>query len=146
MAEALRPAGFDILTHQSHFGAQHQRISDPEVISHCGREHRVLITADGDFAFMYAAEIRVSKIAVFVLSNNHDGPVQWARRIISAKEQIFQQASKRKKPFVAHINEAGSVTRITVYRRNKTKEISVKVKPKKKESKRHRKGRSERRK
>jgi predicted nuclease of predicted toxin-antitoxin system len=136
----LRPAGFDILTHQSYFGPGGQRISDPEVIRACAEEHRVLITADSDFGFMYAAEIKQAKLAIFVLSNNHDGPEKWAKRIISAKEQIFQQIADRKRPFVAHINDVGSVNRITLYRRSKTKDLRIAQKHKRKQSKRHRKG------
>jgi predicted nuclease of predicted toxin-antitoxin system len=121
----LRPAGFKVFSHQSRYGAQGQNISDVEVIAGCGREHRVLLSADSDFEYMYGAEIKAAKIAAFVLSNNHEGPSKWGPRIIQAKDQVLLELKRRKKPFVGHINEYGRVTKIRLYRRNKTKEIKI---------------------
>lgn len=112
------------MTHRSCFG-ERQDVSDPEVIAHCGKSHMVLISADYDFEAMYAKEIRAAKIAVFVVSNNHEGPDKWGPRIVSAKDEIFDQLKRRKKPFVGFIGESGRVTKVRLYRRDKIKEIPI---------------------
>jgi hypothetical protein len=83
----------------------------------------VLMTADADLEFMCGSEISASKVAIFVLSNNHEGPDKWGPRIIKAKEQIFLELKRRKKPFVGHIGESGRVTKVRLYRGTEIQDI-----------------------
>jgi hypothetical protein len=121
----LRSAGFDLITHQEHFGKDAQTISDPGVISECKKLRRALLTADGHLPFTYATEIRDAKIAVVLLSNNHDGPDLWAPRIISAKLDIERELHLRARPFTAHVSIEGRVSYVMRYYRKKTKKKSL---------------------
>jgi hypothetical protein len=117
----LRSEGFDLITHQEHFGKRAQGILDPAVISECKKIKRALLTADNHLPFTYAAEIRQSKIAVILLSNNHDGPDKWAPRIVSARLDIEREIHLRAKPFTAHVSTEGRVSYVMLYYRKKTK-------------------------
>ena len=117
----LRSAGFDLITHQEHFGKDAQTISDPGVIAECRKIRRVLLTADGHLPFTYAAEIRRAKIAVILLSNNHEGPDVWAPRIVAARLDIEREVQSRAKPFAANVNKEGRVSYVMMYYRKKIK-------------------------
>lgn len=121
----LRSAGFKVFTHRTCFGQQDQNISDPLVVKRCAKDRRVLITADADLEFMCGSEISASKVAIFVLSNNHEGPDKWGPRIIKAKEQILYELKRRKKPFVGHVGESGRVTKVRLYRGTDIQDIPL---------------------
>ena len=121
LAAILRAAGFDVITHQAHYGSAVQIVSDPEVIEACRKLGRSLITADDDFLYTWAAEIRRAKIAVFHLSNNYEGPDIWGPRIASARLDIERELRNRAKPFTANISRDGRISYILRYYRKKTK-------------------------
>ena len=120
----LRPS-LDVITHQEHFGAAAQTIPDPEVIDECRKLKRALLTADSELPFTYAAELRKAKIAVFVLSNNHDGPAAWGPRILSAALDMERELAVTAKPFCAHVNTEGRISYVLRYYRKKTKLTNV---------------------
>jgi hypothetical protein len=126
LAEILRRANFAVLAHQEHYGPGAQRVSDPEVISECGKLKHPLLTADGNLPFTFATEITNAKIAVFLLSNNHEGPEVWGPRVISAKLDMEREWYGRAKPYTAHINREGRVSYVMRYYRKKVKKTSVK--------------------
>lgn len=74
---------------------------------------------------MYAREIRAAKIAAFVIGNNHEGPEKWGPRIVAAKDEIFLELKRRKKPFVGLISDTGRVSKLWLYKRNTIKEIPL---------------------
>jgi hypothetical protein len=125
LAAILRLANFDVIAHQEHYGPEAQKISDPEVISECGRLKYPLLTADGNMPFTFASEIRNAKIAVFLLSNNHEGPEVWGPRVISAKLDMEREWYGRAKPYTAHINREGRVSYVMRYYRKKVKKTSL---------------------
>jgi hypothetical protein len=131
LAGILRPAGFALVTHHDKYGAQRTRVSDPEIIADCGLSRWVLLTADRDLEFTYAAEITTAKIAVFILSNNHEGPSKWGPRVVTAKPRIETELGRRRKPFAAHITAEGHINQVRLYYKKKTKVIRIAKKSKK---------------
>ncbi len=124
LAGILRAADFTLITHTQVY-KDRQDVKDPEIIADCGKAKTVLLTADSDLEFSYAAEINAAKIAVFVLSNNNDGPEKWGPRIINARQDMEREIRRRRKSFSAQINAEGRVSRVRIYYRRKTKEIHI---------------------
>lgn len=120
----LRAADFTLITHTQVY-KDRQDVKDPEIITDCGKAKTVLLTADSDLEFSYAAEINRAKIAIFVLSNNNDGPEKWGPRIINARQDMERELRRRRKSFAAQINAEGRVSRVRIYYRKKTKEIHI---------------------
>ena len=127
----MRAAAFTVITHQERYGTQRGSEPDPEIALECGRQKNVLIAADPDFEHLYAAEVRQAKIAVFYLTNNHDGPEKWGARILSAKDEIMEQLGIRRKPFVAHITVEGHINQVKLLYRKKIKTIKLRRKKEK---------------
>jgi len=102
-------------------------VDDPEIIAYCGskRDKLMLITADQDMEFTYAPEIRKAKIAVFIVTNNHDGPDKWLPRILAAKLDIEREIFTRAKPFAARISAEGRVTQVRRYFKKKDKVFQI---------------------
>lgn len=123
MPEMLRAGGFDLVTHCERYGSNDQKIMDPQLIADCGTHKNVLITADADLETSFAAEINAAKIAVILLSNNHDGPILWGPRIVAAKASIELELSRRRKPFLARLTAEGRINQIRMYYRRKTRVI-----------------------
>jgi hypothetical protein len=121
----LRAAGFQIVTHLERYGSQRDTEPDPKIATECGKRKNILLTADPDFEHTYGAEISEAKIAVFLLTNNHDGADIWGARILSAKADILQELWRRRKPFVAHVTTEGCVNLVKLYYRKKTKTILI---------------------
>ena len=119
------------MTHQERYGSQRDTEPDPNIATECGRRKNVLLTADPDFEHMFGVEIRDAKIAVFYLTNNHEGADIWGTRILSARDDILRELGRRRKPFVAHITTAGVVNQVRLYYRKKTKTIKLAKRPKK---------------
>jgi hypothetical protein len=115
LVEMLRPSGFAVLTHFEEYGNEGHRIGDPAIIQDCGIKNRVLLTGDQDLIHTYAREIREAKIAVFVTTDNNEGPDKWAPRIIAAKPDIWRELRRRKKPFTATISKQGRITQVRLY-------------------------------
>ena len=65
--------------------------------------------------FTYAKEIAEAGIAVFVTTNNNEGPDKWGPRIITAKAAIIRELNRRQKPFTASISKEGQITLVRVY-------------------------------
>jgi hypothetical protein len=126
LAAMLRPNGFDVVTHLERYGSQRDREPDPNIALECGRRKNILIAADPDFETQYAVEVRQAGIAVFLLSNNHDGADKWGPRIIKARDAILLEIGRRRKPFVAHINVDGEISLVRLYYKKKVKTIHVK--------------------
>jgi hypothetical protein len=103
VAERLRDAGFLIRTMFDEFGEAESKIIDPVMIQHCGLMNRSLLTGDQDLLRTWNKEIIQAQIAVFVTTDNREGPNQWVPRIIAAKKGIFLELSRRQKPFTASI-------------------------------------------
>ena len=111
----LRAAGFLVVTLYDEYGEAESKIADPVMICDCGLKDRVLLTADQDLVFTWAKEIVDANIAVFVTTNNNEGPKQWGPRIISAKKQMLRELRRREKPFTARIAREGRVSQVRLY-------------------------------
>lgn len=70
----LRPEGFVLFTMYDEFGDAESRIADPVMIHDCGLKNRVLLTGDQQLVHSWAKEIAEAKIAVFVVTDNNEGP------------------------------------------------------------------------
>ena len=121
----LRVSGFCIVTHHDEYGDEGHGIADPAIISDCGLKNRILLSGDQNLVYTYALEIRKAEIAVFVTTDNNEGPNQWGPRIIAAKRDIWRELGRRKKPFAARISSNGEITQVRVYHRGKWKSITI---------------------
>lgn len=124
----LRSAGFLIVTLYDEYGDAESKIADPVMIYDCGLKGRTLLTGDQDLVFTWAKEIIDAKIAVFVTTNNNEGPKQWGPRIIGAKESIFRELGKREAPFTASISKEGRILQVRVHDGGKWKAIPIRGK------------------
>ena len=70
----LRGAGFCLVTHYEEYGDHGHSLADPVIIADCGLKQRVMLTGDKDLVYTYALEIRNARIAVFVTTDNNEGP------------------------------------------------------------------------
>jgi len=129
----LRAAGFNVISHLERYGSQRDTEPDPSIAIECGKQKNVLITADPDFETLYAKEVRESKIAVFYLTNNHEGAEIWGARVLAAHSDMQRELGRRRKPFVAHITTEGRVNLVRLYYKKKVKTIHIR-KPKTEES------------
>jgi hypothetical protein len=125
LAGMLRAAGFLVVTLYDEYGDAESRIADPVMICDCGFKGRVLLTSDQDLVFTWAKEIVDANIAVFVTTNNNEGPKQWGPRIISARKQILKELRRRDKPFTARISRDGRINQVRVFDGTEWKTISV---------------------
>ena len=125
LVEMLRPHGFIIVTHYEEYGDEGHNLGDPAIIQDCGLKNRVLLTGDQDLVHTYAREIRAAKIAVFVTTDNREGPAKWGPRIIAAKTDICRELARRKKPFTAMISKEGRVTLVRLYESGEWKTIAI---------------------
>lgn len=125
LVEMLRAADFIIVTHYEEYGDQGHNLGDPAIIQDCGAKNRVLLTGDKDLIHTYAREIRDAKIAVFVTTNNSEGPAKWGPRIIAAKSDIRRELCRREKPFASIISTDGKITQVRIYERRKWKTIQI---------------------
>jgi hypothetical protein len=121
----LRPTRFVIVTHYEEYGPEGEKLADPVIIRDCGFKNRVLLTGDQDLVHTYALEITKAKIAVFVTTNNNEGPAQWGPRIIAAKAYIWRELGRRKKPFTARISAEGRITQVRLYERGTWRAITI---------------------
>jgi len=111
----LRDEGFIIRTTFDEYGEAESRIADPVIIASCGLLNRVLLTGDQDLVRSWNPQIIQAGIAVFVTTDNREGPKQWGPRIIAAKEDIMRELQRRTKPFTASIAKEGRVSVVRVY-------------------------------
>jgi len=125
LVEMLRPHGFIIVTHFEEYGDEGHNLGDPAIIEDCGIKNRVLLTGDKDLVHTYAREIRDAEIAVFVTTDNMEGPQKWGPRIIAAKSDIWRELGRRKKPFTSVISKEGRVSQVRIYERGKWESIIV---------------------
>lgn len=125
MAGMLRSAGFLVVTLYDEYGAEESRIADPALIRDCGLKGRVLLTADMDLISTWAKEIVQARIAVFVTTNNNEGPKQWGPRIIAARKLILRELRRREKPFTAKISTDGRVTQVRLYENGQWRTIQI---------------------
>jgi hypothetical protein len=125
LAELLRAEDFLIVTIFEEYGDKEHKIIDPVMIVDCGFKNRVLLTGDKDLVYTWAKEIIESNIAVFVTTDNNEGPKQWGPRIIAAKAGIMRELSRRKKPFTGRISREGCVTQVRVYENGSWKSIAI---------------------
>ena len=121
----LRSAGFLIVTLFDEYGDAESKIADPVMIYDCGFKSRVLLTADQDLIFTWAKEIADAGIAVFVTTNNNEGPKQWGPRIVAAKHFIMRELKRRRKPFAAKISTQGRITQVRLYESGQWNTISI---------------------
>jgi hypothetical protein len=115
LAAILRSEDFVLSTIFEEFGDAEFRMNDPVIICDCGLKNRVLLTGDQDMVYTYAKEIVEGGIAVFVVTNNNEGPKQWGPRIVAAREGICRELHRRQKPFTARISKEGVVTQVRLY-------------------------------
>jgi hypothetical protein len=111
----LRAAGFIIRTSFEEYGEADSKISDSVIILSCGLLNRVLLTGDRDLVRTWNREIIQAGIAVFVTTDNQEGPSHWAPRIISAKSGMLLELRRRKKPFTATISKDGCVNQVRLW-------------------------------
>jgi len=121
----LRAAGFKLETHLERYGSARDTEPDPNIALECGKQKNVLITADPDFEYTYGKEVLQAKIAVFFLTNNHDGSEAWGARILNAHADMTRELGRRRKPFVAHIITEGRVNLVRLYYKKKIKTIHI---------------------
>jgi len=121
----LRSAGFLVVTLYDEYGEAESRIADPVMICDCGFKGRVLLTADQDLVSTWAREIAEAGIAVFVTTNNNEGPKQWGPRVIAAKQSIMRELARREKPFTARISAHGTVSQVRLHEAGKWRAISI---------------------
>jgi len=124
----LRSAGFLLVTIYEEFGDAEAKIADPAFILDCGYKGRVVLTGDQDMVYTWAKEIVEAKIAVFVTTDNNEGPDKWGPRIIAAKEGIMRELRRRQKPFTASISKDGCVTLVRIHDGTKWKTIPIRRK------------------
>ncbi len=124
----LRDASFLLVTIYEEFGGAESRIADPVLIYDCGLKNRVLLTGDQDLVYTWAKEIVEAKIAVFVTTDNNEGPKQWGPRIISAMSDMLHELSRRRKPSTARISREGCVTQVREYQDGQWKTFAIKKK------------------
>jgi len=124
----LRDADFILRTTFDEYGEADYRISDPVIIAHCGLMNRVLLTGDQDLIRTWNQEIIQAKIAVFVTTDNREGPDQWAPRIVAAKDDIFRELRRREKPFTANIAKEGRISQVRVYDGREWQTITIRKK------------------
>lgn len=124
----LRRAGFQLVTIYEEYGEAESKIADPVFILDCGFKNRVVLTGDQDLVYTWAKEIIDAGIAVFVTTDNNEGPKQWGPRIISAKADMMRELHRRQKPFTANISRNGSVTLVRLYDGAQWKTITIKQK------------------
>jgi hypothetical protein len=125
LAAMLRLNGFSVVTHYEEYGDEGHKIGDPIIICDCGLKNRILLTGDQDLVYTYATEIKDSKIAVFVTTDNNEGPDKWGPRIIAARLGIWRELLRREKPFAARISTNGRVTQVRTYDRRGWKTITI---------------------
>lgn len=121
----LREAAFIVTTHFEEYGDEGHKIADPVIIRDCGLKNRVLLTGDQDLIYTYALEVREAKIAVFVTTDNNEGPDKWGPRIIAAKQDIWRELSRRAKPFTARISREGRITQVRLYEKGGWKSVVI---------------------
>ena len=73
-------------------------------------------------------EIIQAQIAVFITTENNEGPDAWAARIIAAKDGILRELWRRPKPFTASISKDGHVALVRVYDGTQWKAIAIRKK------------------
>lgn len=115
VAQMLRDAGFILRTTYEEYGEADSRIADPVIIANCGLLNRVLLTGDQDLIRTWHKEIAQAEIAVFVTTDNREGPKQWVPRIVAAREDILRELRRRRKPFTANISKEGRITQVRLY-------------------------------
>lgn len=128
VAEMLRNAGFILRTSFEEYGEADSRIADPVIIASCGLLNRVLLTGDQDLLRTWHKEIIQAGIAVFVTTDNREGPQQWGPRIIAAKDDILRELKRRHKPFTANISKEGRVTQVRIHDGTEWQKITIRKK------------------
>jgi hypothetical protein len=128
MAEMLRNADFVLRTSFEEYGEADSKIFDPVIIQSCGLLNRVLLTGDQDLVRTWNKEIIEARIAVFVTTENNEGPDAWGPRIILAKDDILRELKRRQKPFTANISKEGRVTQVRVYDGTRWQTITIRKK------------------
>lgn len=124
----LRDAGFILRTTFEEYGEADSKIADPVIIALCGLLNRVLLTGDSDLIRTWHKEIVQAGIAVFVTTDNHEGPKQWGPRIIAAKDDILRELRRRQKPFTANISKEGHVSQVRTYENGQWKTTNIRKK------------------
>jgi len=124
----LRDAGFILRTTFEEYGEADHLIADPVIIASCGLLNRVLLTGDQDLLRTWNNEIIQAKIAVFVTTDNREGPNQWAPRIIKAKKDILRELDRRQKPFTASIAKEGRISLVREHDGTQWKTITIRKK------------------
>ena len=128
LAQMLRDAGFVLRTIFEEFQEAESRIIDPVMIQHCGLMNRVLLTGDQDLTRTWNKEIIQAGIAVFVTTDNNEGPSAWGPRIITAKDDILRELGRRAKPFTGSISREGRVTLVRLHDGTQWKTIPIRRK------------------
>jgi hypothetical protein len=121
----LRANEFIVRTHFDEYGDEGHKIGDQAIIHDCGRKNHILLTGDKDLIHAYAREIREAKIAVFVTTDNQEGPAMWGPRIIAARTYIRRELARRVKPFTAVISKEGRISQVRTYEHSQWKTISI---------------------
>ncbi len=116
---------FILTTIYEEYGEAESKIADPVMILDCGFKNRVLLTGDQELVYTWAKEIAEAGIAVFVTTNNNEGPRRWGPQIIAARRDILRELQRRQKPFTARISTEGRVTQVRIYEGKQWKTITV---------------------
>jgi hypothetical protein len=131
LARILRDVQFHLITIYEEFGDAESKIVDPVMISDCGLKNRVLLTGDKDLIYTWAKEIAEARIAVFVTTDNNEGPKQWGPRIISAKDDILRELRRREGPLLPGFRERVKLPRsgYTRAQNGKRSQLGRKIRP-----------------
>ena len=121
----LRSQDFQIVTLYEEYGDAESKIADPAIIADCGLKNRVLLTGDQNLVYTWAKEIVEAGIAVFVTTDNNEGPKKWGPRIIAAQRDILRELRRRGKPFTARISTEGRITQVRIHDGKEWKAITI---------------------
>ncbi len=114
-----------IRTHYEEYGDEGHNLGDPAIIHDCGLKGWVLLTGDRTWFTHARVKFAKAKIAVFVTTDNNEGPGKWGPRIIAARSDIMRELARRQKPFTGVISGQGRVSHVRLYEHGRWKLITM---------------------
>ena len=101
MPDALRAAGWTVLTHHDVYGARDEQVPDVEWLEMCGRKNLAVLTKDGRLRYRPAEidAIRHFGVKAFVLTAGSLRAAEQAARF-DARRQRIESACASDGPFV----------------------------------------------
>ncbi|WP_239395270.1 hypothetical protein, partial [Frankia sp. CiP3] len=106
--EALRAAGFDVVTMQDHYGpAKAERLADEDWIPDVTQVGMTVFTKDSRMRFnrLIVHAILASGARCFALARQDLTGRQMAQRLIDNREEILRIARSRPGPYFFHVHQ-----------------------------------------